>query len=144
MEFAYNTGDTLFDGVVDGSEKIAQLTNENILSQFETPLGKSYLCPSPDVLNLYDSVTGENNVIVRLTNLQMQAFDITAGKFSPVLRCGQVGFATAPFGMQPGESDGVQMTVFTITVMSSLSTVLGYALYRSWFVKKIDYDEAII
>lgn len=79
--------------------------------------------------------------------LQMQAFDITAGKFSPVLRCGQVGFGlgvATPFGMHEGDSDGVQMTVFTITVLSSISTVLGYALYRSFFVKSYDYQEEAI
>lgn len=66
--------------------------------------------------------------------------------FWPVLRCGQVGFASglpAPFGMQPGESDGVQMVVVTITIMSSILTVLGYALYRSWFVKRPDYADMI-
>jgi len=147
MEFVYNTGDALFDGASRASERIAKITNENVLAQFETPLGKSYLCPSPDVLNFVDSETGESNVIVRLSNVQMQAFDITAGKFSPVLRCGQVGFGygvVTPFGLEAGDSDGVQMTVFTITVMSSLSTVLGYALYRSFFVKKIDYEDTII
>lgn len=53
-----------------------------------------------------------------------------------------VGFASglsAPFGMQPGESDGVQMVVVTITILCSILTVLGYALYRSWFVKRVDY-----
>lgn len=80
MELVYNTGDTIFDGVVSGSERIAKITNENVLAQFETPLGKSYLCPSPDVLTLVDAETGEKNVLVRLSNVQMQAFDITAGK----------------------------------------------------------------
>lgn len=89
IELVYNTGDTLFDGVSVGSQRIAKIENENILAQFETPLGKSYLCPSPDVLYLFDSETGEKSVIVRLSNLQMQPFDITAGKFSPVFRCGK-------------------------------------------------------
>ena len=105
MELVYNTGDTLFDGVAIGTQRIAKIENENILSQFETPLGKSYLCPSPDVLYFIDSETNENNVIVRLSNVQMQAFHITAGKFSPVLRCGQVGFGLGvgtPFGMEAG------------------------------------------
>lgn len=147
MELLYNTGDTLFDGVAKGQERIAKIENEFILAQFETPLGRSYLCPSPDVLYLQDAETGEKNVILRLTNIQMQAFDITAGKFSPVLRCGQVGFGlgvATPFGMAEGDSDGVQMTVFTITVLSSISTVLGYALYRSFFVKSYDYQESAI
>lgn len=72
MEFVYNTGDAIFDGVAQGTRRKAKITDENVLAQFETPLGKSYLCPSPEVINLVDSETGESNVIVRLSNLQMQ------------------------------------------------------------------------
>lgn len=62
---------------------MAKIEDPRILAQFVTPLGKSYLCPSPNVLDLIDQKTGEKKVIVRLNNMQMQAFDIMAGKFSP-------------------------------------------------------------
>jgi hypothetical protein len=62
---------------------VAKIEDPRILAQFVTPLGKSYFCPSPNVLDLTDQKSGDKTVIVRLSNVQMQAFDITAGKFSP-------------------------------------------------------------
>ena len=65
---------------------------------------------------------------------------------STVAHCGMIGFASGlsvPFGKQSGDSDGVQMVVFTITIMCSILTVLGYALYRSWFVKRVEYDTIV-
>lgn len=57
-------------------------TQEASLSMFKTPLGKSYLCPSPPVINLYDSKTKEI-IVLRLANVQLQAFQIEKGKFAP-------------------------------------------------------------
>ena len=75
MEFVYDTSTNLFDGAIKGSQKIAK--GEGVLSQlFETVVGKSYFCPSPDVLTLADSETGENTVYARLENVQMVMYSI--------------------------------------------------------------------
>lgn len=50
---------------------------------FTTPLGKSYLCPSPPAINLYESKQDKPSVKVRFTNVHFQAFQIEFGKFSP-------------------------------------------------------------
>lgn len=58
-------------------------------------------------------------------------------------RCGQVGFGSgviAPFYIVNYQDESVSMIVAAITILVSLSTIAGYALYRSWFFKKVDYD----
>jgi hypothetical protein len=61
-----------------------------------------------------------------------------------VSRCGQVGFGSgviAPFYIvNYQEDESISMIVAAITIMVSLSTIAGYAIYRSWFFKKVDYD----
>lgn len=61
-------------------------------------------------------------------------------------RCGLVGFGSgviAPFYMTYHEDDSASMVVGAITIFVSLATVAGYAVYRSWFIKKVDYDTMI-
>jgi hypothetical protein len=53
---------------------------------FTTPLGKSYLCPSPSVINLFESKSGRQSVVLRLANIQLQAFQIEKGKFAPSIQ----------------------------------------------------------
>lgn len=53
------------------------------MAMFTTPLGKSYLCPSPPALNLYEPKQERPSVKVRFTNVHFQAFQIEFGKFSP-------------------------------------------------------------
>lgn len=66
--------------VVSAGNKIAK-TRDEALARFETPLGKSYLCPSPPVINMYDG-DGNAAVVLRLTNMQIQPFEIERAKFS--------------------------------------------------------------
>lgn len=85
------TGDATSSRSV-GGKKVAR-SPENSLSIFNSPLGKSYFCPSPPVMNLYDSKTGKSSVVVRFTNVHLQAFQIEMGKFSPSMsteRCDPV------------------------------------------------------
>ena len=67
---------------MQGGKKVAR-SAEGSLGIFTTPMGKSYLCPSPPVLNLIESKSGKQTVVVRLANIQLQAFQIEKGKFSP-------------------------------------------------------------
>lgn len=52
------------------------------LKQFETLLKKSYFCPSPSIINMYNR-DDERLVIVRMSSVQLQAYEIVKGKFSP-------------------------------------------------------------
>lgn len=67
--------------MITGGKKVVR-SSEGSLGMFTTLLGKSYLCPSPPVINLYDSKSGQT-VFLRLTNIQLQAFQIEKGKFAP-------------------------------------------------------------
>ena len=56
---------------------------EGSLGMYTTPLGKSFLCPPPPVINLFESKTGRQTVVMRLANVQLQAYQIQNGKFAP-------------------------------------------------------------
>lgn len=62
-------------------------------------------------------------------------------------RCGLVGFGSgviAPFYLMGyHEDDSASMIVGVITIFVSVATVAGYAVYRAWFIKKVDYDTMI-
>lgn len=49
---------------------------------FSTPYGKSYFCPSPDVINMYNS-RKDKIVLARMKDVHLQVYDIHNGKFSP-------------------------------------------------------------
>lgn len=132
---------------------------------FTTVMGKSYFCPSPPIINLYESKTGQPSVVVRLTNVHLQAFQIEKGKFAPsnknsitilkficqffhliVSRCSQVSFGSgvaAPLYISLEQDDSVPVVVGTLTVIVSILVIVGYAVYKSWVFKPVDYDTMI-
>jgi hypothetical protein len=138
MELLYNTADSLFRDSINGGQVLAKSKPKNLaLAAFETSLDRSYFCPTTPTLNLYNQ-DGEAIVLVRLFNVQIQAFKVKRGKFSAIQHCGQVGFGS---GVQnPFQADdGVIVITFSIYVFLSIATVLTYAGYRTWFVKKYEY-----
>jgi hypothetical protein len=142
IDLLYNTADSLFRGSAKGGKKVAR-SAEGSLGMFTTPLGKSYLCPSPPVINLFESKSGRQSVVLRLANIQLQAFQIEKGKFAPSIRCSNVGFGSgvqAPISISFEQDDSVPVIVGSITIMVSILVVIGYAVYRSWFVRRVDYD----
>ena len=108
------------------------------LASFETSIDKSYFCPSTPTLNLYDP-SGEPVVLVRLFNVQVQAFKIKGAKFSAYQHCGQVGFGAGVGSLSLRDDNGMILITFSIYIFCSVSTVLLYAGYRAWFTKKYDY-----
>ena len=121
-----------------GGPRLAKSKNLDLAS-FETSLDRSYFCPNTPALSLYNK-EGEPVVLVRLFNVQVQAFKIKGAKFSTIQHCGQVGFGSgiaSPFITQT--DDGVIVITFSIYLFMSFLTVAGYAGYRTWFVKKYEY-----
>ena len=82
IDLLYNTADSSFRGAAKGEKKVAR-SDPRAMAMFSTDIGKSYLCPSPTVFNLFESKSGKANVVVRFNNVHFQAFQIEAGKFAP-------------------------------------------------------------
>lgn len=62
---------------------------------------------------------------------------------SSVSRCSSVSFGSgvqAPLYVTLEQDDSVPVIVGSITCMVSILVVIGYAVYRSWFVRRVDYD----
>ena len=60
-----------------------------------------------------------------------------------VARCSSVGFGSgvaSPIYVTLEQDDSVPVIVGSITCMVSILVVIGYAVYRSWFVRRVDYD----
>ncbi|KPM07174.1 lysosome-associated membrane glyco5-like protein [Sarcoptes scabiei] len=145
IDLLYNTADSLFRGSLQGGKKVAR-TKEGSLEMFTTAMGKSYFCPSPPIINLYESKTGKPSVVVRLTNVHLQAFQIDKGRFAPISRCSQVSFGSgvaAPLYISLEQDDSVPVVVGTLTVIVSILVIVGYAVYKSWVFKPVDYDNMI-
>lgn len=78
-------------------------------------------------------------VLVRLFSMQVQAFKVKEGKFSAMQHCGQVGFGSGVSSPFLKDDNGMIVITFSIYIFCSVATVLLYAGYRAWFVKKYDY-----
>ncbi|KAJ6215289.1 hypothetical protein RDWZM_010651 [Blomia tropicalis] len=145
MDLVYNTADSLFRGSINGGKKVAR-SEGRTMAMFTTPMDKSYLCPTPPVINLYESKSGKPSVVVRFSNVHFQAFQIELGKFSPASRCSQVSFGSgvaAPLYVSFEQDDSVPVVVGTLTVIVSILVIVGYAVYKSWVFKQVDYDNMI-
>lgn len=133
------------------------------MEMFVTSLGKSYLCPSPPIINLYEPKADKPSVVVRFSHVHFQAFQIEMGKFAPskycseffrlltnlsfkVARCSRVSFGSGvpvPLYMSLEQDDSVPVVVGTLTVIVSILVIVGYAVYKSWVFKQVDYDNMI-
>ncbi|KAI1306003.1 Lysosome-associated membrane glycoprotein 5 [Halotydeus destructor] len=135
MELLYNTGDSLFKDAVHVGKTLAK-SREGSLRQFTTALDRSYLCPAGTVHTLYSS-KGEPNVVLRLFNVQIQPFRVKDARFSTPQHCGQVSFGA---GVLYQQDDSVIVIVGSIYILMSIGVVIGYAVYRSYFLQRPDYD----
>lgn len=63
-----------------------------------------------------------------------------------VNRCSQVSFGSgvpAPLYISMEQDDSVPVVVGTLTVIVSILVIVGYAVYKSWVFKQVDYDNMI-
>lgn len=63
-----------------------------------------------------------------------------------VSRCSQVSFGSgvaAPLYVSLEQDDSVPVVVGTLTVIVSILVIVGYAVYKSWVFKPVDYDTMI-
>ncbi|GFS63136.1 lysosome-associated membrane glycoprotein 5 [Trichonephila inaurata madagascariensis] len=79
MELLYDTTNPLFDGATNVGKKTVRTLEDGL---FATQYGKSYFCPSPDVIPMYNSEK-EKMVLARMKDVHLQMYDVQMGKFSP-------------------------------------------------------------
>ncbi|XP_042909596.1 lysosome-associated membrane glycoprotein 5 isoform X1 [Parasteatoda tepidariorum] len=134
MELLYDTASPLFDGATNVGKKTVRTLEDGL---FATPYGKSYFCPSPDVIPMYDS-RKERVVLTRMKDVHLQMYDVQMGKFSQFQRCSlvRIGGLPEPFGLD----ETVPIAVGSTLAVMSVLVVLGYALWRNVATRKTDYD----
>ncbi|EEC17104.1 conserved hypothetical protein [Ixodes scapularis] len=110
-------------------------TGDNV-TLFETPMGESYFCPTPKLVALTDS-RGGRKVAVQFKDLRIQAYEFQ-GTYGPAHRCSQVRMAGVqdPFP----QDETVPIAVGSTLAVAAVAVVVGYALYRSVFVRRVDYN----
>ncbi|XP_054712967.1 lysosome-associated membrane glycoprotein 5-like [Uloborus diversus] len=134
MELLYNTASALFDGASNVGKKTAHSLEDDL---FSTPYGKSYFCPSPDVIAMYNSKR-EKVVLARMKDVRLQVYDVQNAKFSQIQRCSlvRIGGIPEPFG----QDETVPIAVGSTLAVVSVLVVIGYALWRNLSTRKTDYD----
>ncbi|OQR79794.1 hypothetical protein BIW11_00108 [Tropilaelaps mercedesae] len=133
LEVQYNTNSPLFPGALNAGRRYAS-TTQNI-TLFMTPMGQSYGCPLHPPLALA-VVNSTARIMVKLKDIRLQAYQLT-GNYGPLSRCQQVAMAHT---LDPYNYDRtVPVAVGSTLAGVSIATVVGYALYRSVFARKVDY-----
>lgn len=134
LEIQFNTNAPFFPGAINAGKRTAR-SSEN-LTLFETPMGESYYCPTPNLVTLTDSRRGRK-VAVQFKDLRLQAYDFQ-GTYGPAHRCSQVRMAGVqdPFP----QDETVPIAVGSTLAVAAVAVVVGYALYRSVFVRRVDYN----
>lgn len=72
--------------------------------------------------------------------------NFTNNVFVVVSRCSQVSFGagvSSPLYVSLEQDDSVPVVVGTLTVIVSILVIVGYAVYKSWVFKQVDYDNMI-
>uniref|UniRef100_A0A6G1SCZ8 Lysosome-associated membrane glycoprotein 5 n=1 Tax=Aceria tosichella TaxID=561515 RepID=A0A6G1SCZ8_9ACAR len=144
MQLLYNTGHSVFHGVSAPKKFIVRSNKDDYRLQFRTTFGRSVLCPSPPPIQMYDS-DGTLRVIARLSNMQLQAFEFSDSRqganFDEFERCGQVSFGSgvARQNLKRAKYDGLTFTIGLMTCCIAGLTVVGYAIYRSNYLKTKQY-----
>lgn len=134
MELLYNTASPIFDEATNAGKRTARSLEDGL---FATPYGKSYFCPSPDVINMYNSKK-DKIVLARLKDVRLQVYDVEHGKFSTAQRCSlvRIGGIPEPFA----QDETVPIAVGSTLAVVSVLVVIGYALWRNMATRKADYD----
>ncbi|GAB6032906.1 hypothetical protein CHUAL_012102 [Chamberlinius hualienensis] len=89
------------------------------------PVNKSFSCPFVFPIQMYDD-RGNVRAYVILETITMQAYS-ESNKFGPESMC-------------PYRSDTTPIAVGCTLAVITILIGAGYAIYRSFFVKKVDYD----
>ncbi|CAN8031143.1 unnamed protein product, partial [Ixodes persulcatus] len=134
LEIQFNTNSPFFPGATNPGKRTAR-TGDNV-TLFETPMGESYFCPTPKLVALTDS-RGGRKVAVQFKDLRIQAYEFQ-GTYGPAHRCSQVRMAGVqdPFP----QDETVPIVVGSTLAVAAVAVVVGYALYRSVFVRRVDYN----
>lgn len=134
VEIQFNTNSPFFPGATNAGKRTARSSDNMTL--FETPMGESYYCPTPKLVTLTDS-RGGHKVAVQFKDLHIQAYDFQ-GTYGPAHRCSQVRMAGVqdPFP----QDETVPIAVGSTLAVAAVAVVVGYALYRSVFVRRVDYN----
>ncbi|KAH7972062.1 hypothetical protein HPB52_006156 [Rhipicephalus sanguineus] len=136
MEIQFNTNSPFFPGATNGKSGKRTARSPENMTLFETPMGESYFCPTPKLVTLTDS-RGGRKVAVQFKDLRIQAYEFQ-GTYGPAHRCSQVRMAGVqdPFP----QDETVPIAVGSTLAVAAVAVVVGYALYRSVFVRRVDYN----
>ncbi|XP_017799337.1 PREDICTED: uncharacterized protein LOC108580162 isoform X1 [Habropoda laboriosa] len=131
IELTYNSSDRHFEHIDQPNKTIRLSTGQKHSPMlFPTPVGKSYACDEETQIPLTD---GKNNAILLLRDMKLQPFKFKNNEFAAEFSCTSLsarGFRdeTAP------------VAVGSTLAAAVLLTITGYAVYRSFVLKKVKYD----
>lgn len=128
IELTYNSSDRHFE-LIDQPNKTIRLSTskKHATMFFPTPVGKSYACNEKEI----PLTDGKNQASVLLREMKLQPFKFKSNSFATEFWCRPERAArdeTAP------------VAVGSTLAAAVLLTITGYAAYRYFKVKKVQYD----
>ncbi|XP_060845092.1 lysosome-associated membrane glycoprotein 5 [Rhopalosiphum padi] len=134
LELEINTADKHFDHIKT-KDKIVRLSTVSSYGTllFMTPVGQSYSCQKEISVVLSDQNVPTMKGYVLLRAFTVQPFIFKNNEFGPAYQCSSIGAGamrneTVPF-------------IFGITLAAvAILTVGGYAVFRHFKIKKVQYD----
>lgn len=135
VELLFNTSGFPFEEATNGGKKTVRNTED--IKLFETPIGSSYSCSSPELIPLCDSKK-DKVASVTLSNVKLQPFEVENERFSAAHHC---SFVTFDGVIEPlPEDETVPIAVGGTLAVMVLSLVTGFAAYRWITSKRVDYN----
>ncbi|XP_022243614.1 lysosome-associated membrane glycoprotein 5-like [Limulus polyphemus] len=135
VELLFNTSGSPFEEATNGGKKTVR--NAENIKLFETPIGNSYSCSSPELIPLFDSKK-DKVVSVRLRNVKLQPFQVDNERFSAAHHC---SFLTFDGMIEPlPQDETIPIAVGGTLAVIVLILVTGFAAYRWITSKRVDYN----
>ncbi|XP_014205968.1 lysosome-associated membrane glycoprotein 5 [Copidosoma floridanum] len=130
IELTFNTSDRHFEHI-DKPNKTKKLSTAKLNSLlFPTPVGKSFSCEEEQEIALTD---GKTRASVLLRNMKLQPFKFKNNDFA-------VEFSCTALSARINRDETAPLAVGTTLAATVLLTIAGYAGWRHFKIKKVQYD----
>ncbi|XP_054711263.1 uncharacterized protein LOC129220857 [Uloborus diversus] len=133
IQLNYDTSNKLFDG--SNNHRNMTATSKD-LSLFETPMGRSYFCPGHETVLLYNE-DKKQVATVKLSEIQLQPYQVEDNKFSEENRCTQV-ILEGPDIFAVNET--IPLAVGSTLALITLLILVGFSVHRAYRAAKPDYN----
>ncbi|KAL7286905.1 hypothetical protein TKK_0018851 [Trichogramma kaykai] len=130
IELTYNSSDRHFEHPQQPNKTVRLSTSQKHSMLFPTPVGKSYSCNEEQEVSMTDN---KNHASVLLRELKLQPFKFKSNDFAAEFSC-------TSLSARANRDETAPVAVGSTLAAVVLLTITGYAGWRHFKVKKVNYD----